>query len=162
MVTIREATIEDLPGMLEIYNDAIIHLTATFDLEEQTLEQRKVWFEEHGGMHPLIVAEINQEIAGYCCLSPYNQKSAYAKTLELSVYLSNKHKGKGLGTVLMKEIITKAKELGHHTIISLITSGNEASVKIHEKLGFSYVGTIKEVGYKFNQWHDVAYYQLML
>lgn len=162
MLTIREAKMEDLPKLLEIYNEAIVNLTATFDLEKQTLEQRRIWFDEHGGNHPIIIAEVDQEIAGYCSLSAYNKKSAYAKTTELSVYLSDKFRGQGVGTALMKEIINRAKALEHHTIISLITSGNEASVKMHENLGFSYVGTIKEVGFKFGEWRDVSYYQLML
>ncbi|WP_075980040.1 GNAT family N-acetyltransferase [Bacillus massilinigeriensis] len=162
MITIREAIDDDLPEMLEIYNDAIANLTATFDLEKQTLEQRKVWFAEHGGQYPLIVAEEDGQIAGYCCLSPYNKKRAYSKTTELSVYLSEKFRGKGIGTALMREIIVRARELGFHTIISLITSGNDGSIKIHENLGFTYVGTIKEVGFKFGKWQDVSYYQLML
>lgn len=162
MVHIREAVIDDLPAILEIYNYAIRNLTATFDLKEQTLEQREAWFRKYGGEYPLIVAEIAGEVAGYSSLSPYNDKAAYSRTVELSVYLSEKHQGKGLGTALMEEILHRARKLQYHTIISGITNGNEASVRLHEKFGFQFAGCIKEVGFKFGEWQDVSYYQLML
>ncbi|PLT33431.1 GNAT family N-acetyltransferase [Bacillus sp. V5-8f] len=162
MLHIREAVIEDLPAMLEIYNYAIHNLTATFDLDEQSLEQRKAWFEKYGGNYPLIVAEIDGEVAGYCSISPYNPKAAYAGTVELSVYLTEKHQGKGAGTALVTEILRRARELKYHTVISLITVGNETSIKLHEKFGFQFAGCIKEVGFKFGEWQDVVYYQLML
>jgi L-amino acid N-acyltransferase len=162
MIHIREAAINDLPAMLDIYNDAIKNLTATFDLEEQSLEQRKYWFEKYGGNYPLIVAEIQGEIAGYSGLSPYNEKAAYQHTTELSVYLSQKHRGKGIGTSLLHEILHRARDLQYHSIIAGITHGNEASVKLHEKFGFELAGRLREVGFKFGQWQDVCYYQLML
>ncbi|RFU60439.1 GNAT family N-acetyltransferase [Peribacillus glennii] len=162
MIHIRDAVIDDLPAMLAIYNYAIRNLTATFDLEEQTLEQRKAWFEKYGANYPLIVAEIDGEVAGYSCISPYNAKAAYAGTVELSVYLSEKHQGRGTGTALVIEILRKARELGYHTVLSLITVGNGSSIKLHEKFGFQFAGCVKEVGFKFGEWQDVSYYQLML
>lgn len=161
-MNIRDARIEDLPALLDIYNDAIRNLTATFDLVEQTLEERKIWFKKYGGNYPLIVAEFDGEIAGYCGLSPYNSKEAYAKTVEVSIYLSDKYRGNGIGLTLMKEIIQRARELQFHTIIAGITEGNDASVKLHEKFGYEYAGRLKEVGFKFEQWQHVLYYQLIL
>jgi L-amino acid N-acyltransferase len=158
---IREAEIRDLPAMLDIYNDAIRNLAATFDLTEQSLEEREVWFRKFGDQYPLIVAEIDGEIAGYCGLSPYNPKAAFAKTVELSIYLSDRHRGKGAGGALMKEILTRGKQAGFHTVIAGITAGNDVSVKLHEKFGFEFAGRLKQVGYKFGQWHDVIYMQLL-
>jgi L-amino acid N-acyltransferase len=161
ILLIRQAEIRDLPAILEIYNDAIRNLAATFDLAEQTLDAREEWFKKFGDKYPLIVAEIDGEIAGYCGLSPYNQKAAFAKTVELSIYLSDRHRGKGTGKALMEEILTKGKQMGFHTVISGITAGNDVSVKMHEKFGFKIAGRLKEVGYKFGQWHDVIYMQLL-
>jgi L-amino acid N-acyltransferase len=162
MIHIRDAVIDDLPAMLEIYNDAVRNLTATFDLEEHSLEQRKVWFQQHGGKFPLIVAILEDQVVGYCCLSSYRDKPAYAKSTELSIYISEKFRGNGIGTSLMKEIIERAKELEYHTMIGGITSGNEVSVKLHEKFNFAFVGRFQEVGYKFGEWQHVDFYQLIL
>jgi L-amino acid N-acyltransferase len=162
MIQIREAVIDDLPAMLEIYNNAVRNLTATFDLEEQSLEQRRVWFHHHGGKLPLIVAIFDGNVVGYCCLSAYRDKPGYSRSTELSIYISENQRGKGIGTTLMKEIIKRAKNLDYHTMVGGITSGNEASVKLHEKFGFSFVGRFKEVGFKFGEWHHVEFYQLLL
>ncbi|MBM4765208.1 GNAT family N-acetyltransferase [Bacillus sp. B15-48] len=159
---IRDAMIEDLPSMLAIYNEAIRNLTATFDLVDQTIEEREKWFHKFNRKYPLIVAEHNGEIAGYCGLSAYNPKAAYANTVELSIYLSEKHRGYGIGGKLMMEVIKRAKKLGYHTIIAGITEGNDASVKLHEKFGFEIAGRLKEVGYKFGKWQNVLYLQLIL
>ncbi|MCM3024009.1 GNAT family N-acetyltransferase [Heyndrickxia ginsengihumi] len=159
---IRDAQIDDLPAMLEIYNDAVRNLTATFDLEEQTLENRREWFFSHGGRYPLIVAESEGNVVGYCSLSKYREKEAYINSAELSVYISKDFRRNGLGTIFLKEIIKRAKELKYHTIISGITDGNSGSIALHEKFGFHYIGCFREVGYKFNQWQDVHFYQLLL
>jgi L-amino acid N-acyltransferase len=161
-MNIRDAKLEDLPEMLAIYNEAIRNLTATFDLMEQSIEERELWFNKYGGNYPLLVAELNGEIVGYCGLSPYNAKAAYARTVELSIYLSDKHRGKGIGSELMNAIIEKAKMLEFHTIIAGITEGNDGSVKLHEKFGFEFAGKLKEVGFKFGQWQHVLYHQLLL
>ncbi|MFD2445269.1 GNAT family N-acetyltransferase [Bacillus sp. CGMCC 1.16607] len=162
MVDIREATILDLPAMLDIYNYAIRHLTATFDIEVQTLDKRKIWFDSHDEKYPLIVAERNGEVVGYCCLSSFRAKPAYSKTTEISIYISQTQQGYGIGSALMKEIIRRAIDLGYHTIIAGITGGNEGSVKLHKKFGFEFVGCFKEVGFKFGEWQDVDFYQLMI
>ena len=162
MLHIRDAVLSDLPGILKIYNDAVRHLTATFDLEEQSLEDRQIWFEEHQGKYSLIVAEINGEVVGYCSLSRFNPKPAYSHTSELSIYISSHHRGYGIGGALMKDILYRAKKNQFHTVVSLITGGNQASFKLHEKYGFTCVGCLKEVGLKFGEWHDVYYYQLKL
>jgi L-amino acid N-acyltransferase len=162
ILIIRKANLADLPAMLDIYNGAILNLTATFDLVEQTIEQREQWFHKFGEQHPLIVAEVNGEIAGYCGISPYNAKEAYAKTVEISIYLSDKHRGKGIGNALMKDIIDRSRELGFHTIIAGITEGNDASIRLHEKYGFEFAGKLKEVGFKFGEWQNVLYLQLLL
>ncbi|MBP3041723.1 N-acetyltransferase [Bacillaceae bacterium Marseille-Q3522] len=162
MVLIREAVLRDLPAMLEIYNEAIRNSAATFDLEEQTLEQRQKWFEKYGGNYPLIVAETDGKVVGYSCLSHFREKPAYRHSTEISVYITATLRGKGIGKLLLQEIIDRAKKLGFHTVISGVTAGNEASEKLHEKAGFTLIGRFKEVGLKFGKWQDVHFYQLIL
>ncbi|MDF2926983.1 MAG: family acetyltransferase [Paenibacillaceae bacterium] len=159
---IRDAIVEDLPGILEIYNDAIRRLTATFDLEEKTLEDRREWFSHYGAHHPLIVAHADGKIAGYSSLSMFREKEAFKSTAELSLYIAEDFRGRGIGKALMLEIVNRARKVGFHTIVSGITAGNEISVRMHEQFGFQYVGNFREVGSKFGRWQDVLFYQLML
>jgi phosphinothricin acetyltransferase len=162
MIIIRDAVPQDLPSMLEIYNEAIRNLTATFDLVEQTLEERQIWFNKYGGKYPLIVAELEGAVVGYSCLSRFREKPAYDYTAELSLYISPDQRGRGVGNELMKAILHRAAELGFHTVIGGITGGNVVSMKLHEKFGFEHVGCFREVGLKFGEWQDVHFYQLLL
>lgn len=159
---IREATVDDIASILEIYNDAIAHTTATFDLDQQTVDEKKVWFQQFDRKHPLFVAELNHRVVGYSSLSPFNKKEAYARTVENSIYVHHEARGKGLAKQLLEKLITSAKELEHHSIIALITKGNEVSVKLHKQYDFEYVGVLREVGSKFGEWQDVYFYQLIL
>ncbi|MCP3032287.1 N-acetyltransferase family protein [Halobacillus sp. A1] len=162
MLHTRDAVLEDLPIMLDIYNEAVRDLTATFDLEEQTLEERKSWFSKHGEKYPLIVAELDGQASGYCGLSSFRGKPGYAYTAEVSVYVSSIQQGKGIGSVLLKEILQRAFDLGYHTIIGGISGDNPQSVQLHKKFGFTYAGSLKEVGYKFGEWQDVHFYQYII
>nr|WP_206529645.1 GNAT family N-acetyltransferase [Brevibacillus sp. SYP-B805] len=158
-IVIRDAEESDLPKLLEIYNHVVRTSPATFDLEEQTLEQRKRWFQKFDKTHPLIVAVENDAVIGYASLSRFREKSAYNQTGESSVYIHHAHQGKGVGRLLMEALLHRAKELGYHVIVAGITGGNEASVRLHERLGFTFVGVFREVGYKFGQYQDVSFYQ---
>lgn len=161
-VLLRDTVERDLPEILEIYNDAVVNLNATFDLEPQSLAERREWFHRHDGKHPVISAEVGNRVVGFCSLSPFSQKRGYANTVELSVYVHRDFRGKGVGRVLMKEIISRAEKLGHHAIISIIAVDNDSSVLLHQKFGFVHAGHLREVGYKFEKWQDVDYYQLLL
>jgi L-amino acid N-acyltransferase len=161
-IVVRDARRADLPALLEIYNDAVLTSAATFDLQPLTLRQRSRWFSEHGRTHPLVVAESNEKVVGYASLSSFRDKPGYSRSAEDSVYVHREYQGKGVGTLLMKEIIARAVRLGYHTVVAGIVPPNEASVRLHERLGFAYVGNFKEVGFKFSRWQDVAFYQLFL
>lgn len=162
MVRIRDAVEADLPSMMEIYNEAIRNSTVTFDTEEKTLEDKMRWFRKFGERHPLIVAELDGQVVGYCGLKSFREKDAYSYTTELSIYINKNYRGNKIGSLLMEEIIERAIRLGYHTIISGISGGNEASFKLHEKFGFECVGRFREVGFKFNDWRDVYFYQRIL
>lgn len=161
-MNIREGRMEDLEDILEIYNDAIRRLTATFDLEEKTLEDRREWFSHYGGSYPLIVAEHEGRVAGYATLSKFREKEAFRSTVELSVYVAERLRGQGAGKALMARILRLARDIGYHTVISGITAGNETSVHLHEQFQFVLVGHFRQVGKKFGEWQDVLFYQLLL
>lgn len=159
---IRSAYRDDVRAILHIYNDAIVHTTATFDLQEKSLTEMNVWFDAHNEMYPVIVAEEDSIVLGYCSLSPFREKEAYKQTVEISVYVGKQARGKGIAKKLLGRILQLAEETGHHTIIAGITKGNDISVKLHEQMGFTYVGCFREVGYKFNEWQDVLFYQYII
>ncbi|CAM4231882.1 GNAT family acetyltransferase [Bacillus manliponensis] len=162
MLEIRQANKKDVRAILEIYNDAIRHTTATFDLQDKTMTEMELWFTKYEQDYPLIVAEEDGVILGYCSLSPFREKEAYKRTVEISVYIGTGSRGKGVANRLMERILQIAKERGDQTIIAGITKGNDISVKLHEKFGFTYIGCFREVGYKFEQWQDVLFYQYMV
>jgi len=161
---IRVATEADLPQLLAIYNYEVENDTATFDLNPKSMEERMEWFYAHNvGNHPLIVAEEDGRAVGYASLSPYREKEAYAATVELSVYIDPDYRRRGIARRLLTAILDEARERDDiHTVISVITAGNEASVRLHEEFGFRYGGTLYEVGEKFGRRLDIVNYQLMV
>lgn len=161
---IRKATKADLPALLAIYNDEVLHGVATFDTVPREGAAADAWFRAHNcDNHPLLVAEQKGRLGGYVSLSTFNAKSAYDSTVELSLYIDRKFRGQGLGKQMMAAIIAEAKaDAVTHSIISLITGTNEASLHLHECFGFTKVGTMHEVGFKAGQLLDVHIYERIL
>jgi len=161
---IRTAKEKDMPELLDIYNYEVEHGLATFDLNPKTMEERLLWFRAHNvGNHPLIVAEEDGKAVGYASLSSYRDKEAYAATVELSIYIAPDYRRRGIAGELASDILKTAKEREDiHTVISVITGGNEASIRLHERLGFVHCGTVREVGVKFGKLLDIENYQLMV
>lgn len=161
---VRVATEQDVSEMMEIYNYEVLNGVATFDLNVRTMEERMEWFLQHNvGNHPLIVAEMDGQVAGYASLSSYRDKEAYAATVELSVYVAPSFRRQGVARELIARILEDARSRDDiHTVISVITAGNEASVKLHKEFGFVYSGTLYEVGEKFGRKLDIVNYQLMV
>jgi len=159
---IRKAELQDLPALRDIYNYEVEHGTATFDVRPRTMDERRVWYEVHNvNNHPLLVAEQEGQVAGFASLSPYRPKEAYNATVELSIYVGPDHRRKGVGTALMETILTMARQDERtHRVIAVITEGNEASVRLHERFGFVYRGTLHEVGMKFGRYLDISHYEL--
>lgn len=147
---IRNAVENDIKELTYIYNYEVINGTSTFDIEPQSHDERKKWFNLHGtNRHPLIVSEESGIVTGYASLSPYRNKDAYSTTAELSLYVHPKYRGCKTATALVTDIISRAKnEPTLKLIISVITSGNEASINLHKKFGFIYCGSIPNVAYK--------------
>jgi L-amino acid N-acyltransferase YncA len=155
MITIRRATLDDLPAITEIYNDAILKTLATFDTQPKSLDEQKEWFKEHGLKYPILVAEADGLITGWASLSRWSGRCAYANTAEISVYVSETHRGKGIGRHLITAIVEEGQHVGLHTVIARIADGNDVSIRLHESVGFQYVGVMREVGEKFGKLIDV-------
>ncbi len=158
---IRRATLEDLNDITEIYNDAVLRTDATFDNEPKTQEQQLSWFRGHDSRHPILVAEVEGRVAGWASLSEWSIRCAYADTAELSVYIEEGSRGRGIGTQLMMAVMDAGRECGLHTVLSRITEGNSISIRLHEAAGFDNVGTMREVGLKFGKLLDVRIMQFM-
>ncbi len=155
MLQIRPVTEFDILAITDIYNDAILNTTATFDTEVKTVEERLIWLRNHDANHPVLVAEINNEVIGWASLSKWSDRSAYDSTAEVSVYVQKDFRDQGIGKRLLEVITLEGQEKGLHTLISRITEGNEKSIYLHERLGFVTIGTLKEVGRKFGKLLDV-------
>ncbi|MBU6402930.1 MAG: GNAT family N-acetyltransferase [Verrucomicrobia bacterium] len=161
---IRHATRADLPGILEIYNDAVLNTTATYDYEPQTLESRTAWFDDHvrTSLPVFVAVEAAGRVVGWSALSHFHNRCGYRFTVENSVYVTADRRGRGIGVLLIPPLIDGARALGLHTIIAVIDAANEPSLRLHARFGFERVGYFKEVGYKFGRWLDVVYMELLL
>ncbi len=157
---IRRAKIEDLHEMLDIYNYEVVNGVATFDEVPVTYKQRKEWFNVHKGKYILLVEEQDGKIAGYASVSKLFPKPAYDISGEVSVYVGKDFRGQGIGKALLKELLVQTEKEGNFvSLFSLITGTNEASIHLHEKLGFTYAGVLKESGMKFGKHLDVVIYR---
>lgn len=157
---IRRAKIEDLHEMLDIYNYEVVNGVATFDEVPVTYEQRKEWFNVHKGKYILLVEEQDGKIAGYASVSKLFPKPADDISGEVSVYVGKDFRGQGIGKALLKELLVQTEKEGNFvSLFSLITGTNEASIHLHEKLGFTYAGVLKESGMKFGKHLDVVIYR---
>ena len=161
---IRPATHDDLPGILEIYNDAVLTTTATYDYEPRTLEHRREWFEERQRDHyPVFVAvDETGRVAGWSALNPFHARIGYRFTSENSVYVAADRRGQGLGKLLLAPLLEAAKVRGLHAIIAAIDAANEPSLRLHTAFGFEKVGHFKQTGFKFGRWLDVVYLEKLL
>ncbi len=159
---IRDAVEKDLNRINEIYNYYVINSTCTYQTVPETINDRIKWFNSHGKEYPVIVCEINNDIIGWASISPFHKRHGYKPTVENSIYIKHDFHRQGLGTILLKEIIKRAKEIGYHSMIATISGDQKSSIILHEKFGFKKAADLKEAGFKFNKWLDVVYFQLIL
>ena len=163
MIRIRTATEDDLPRLLEIYNDIIKNTTAVYDYEPHTIEMRKQWWETKQSQgFPVFVAEEEGHISGFSSIGPFRAWAAYKFSVENSVYVASDARGKGIGKLLIPPLLDASKKLGMHTVIASIDATNEASIKLHKRFGFEEVAHFKQVGWKFERWLDLKFLQLMI
>ena len=158
----RAALIDDLDAINAIYNHFVLYSTCTYQEEPSTAEERAAWFAAHGPQHPVTVAEQDGVVVGWGSLSKFHPRSAYRRTVENSVYVRHDLHRQGIGSLLLADLIERAKSIGHRSIIALIDSTQRGSLSLHERHGFVRVGHLREVGIKFGRPGDVIYLQRML
>ncbi|MFA5045711.1 MAG: N-acetyltransferase family protein [Paludibacter sp.] len=161
---LKDCTEKQLPEILAIFNEAILNSTALYDYKPRTLDMMYSWYaDKQKGNYPVIGA-FDQEgtLLGFMSYGVFRVRPAYKYTIEHSVYVRSDMRGQGIGKVLLKEIIKKAEEQNYHVLIGGIDASNSASIQLHEKEGFVSCGLIKQAGYKFGKWLDLAFYQLIL
>ena len=160
--TLRPATLADCLAINDIYNHYVQHDTCTYQTEPDTLAEREAWLARHGGPHPALVAERAGEVVAWGSLSPFHPRFGYRFSVEDSIYVRADQQRQGLGRALLGELLASARAGGHHTVIALISAEKAGSIALHEQFGFTRAALLREAGYKFETWLDVAYLQLML
>ena len=155
---IRPLKPQDIEACRTIYNYYVEHTVISFEETPLTIEQFAAMTEAVTAEYPWIVYEEEGIIKGYACLSPFNSKSAYRVSADVTIYIDPFERGKGYGRQLMKELMKRAESCGIRTLISLVTDGNTPSERLHESFGFTKAAVLKNVGYKFDTWLNVAYY----
>jgi len=169
----RLAEVDDAAALNNILNPEVIETSVSFDLVAKTLDEQRQWILEHQATHLCLVA-VNTEddlgevgargerILGFASVSPFRERPAYATTVENSVYVHRGARNRGVGERLLNDLIATAKESGFHSIIARIVGENAGSIRLHEKCGFTLVGTEIEVGRKHGRWLDVVEYQYVV
>lgn len=163
MNAIREAAPADLAAMLAIYNHAVLHTTASYDYEPRSEESQQAWFSaKQAGGQPVLVAEQDGEVAGYASYGPFRAWAGYRYTVENAVYVGERYRRRGIASALMRELVGRARGQGLHLMVAGIDADNAGSIELHRRLGFVEAGVLREAGYKFDRWLDLAFMTLKL
>lgn len=159
---IRSMREDDIPAVLAIYNDAILHTTAIYRYEPVTEQERREWFGAHRRAgYPLLVEEEQGRAVGFATFGPFRPYPAYKYTVEHSVYVDAAFRRRGVGRRLMEELLRLASD-SYAVMVAGIDAENTGSIRLHEQLGFRFAGTIPRAGFKFGRWLDLVFYQLAL
>lgn len=156
---VRAALVTDLPACTAIYNEAVRTSVATFDLEEVGADRFEGTVDSADPLELLLVAERDGAVLGYAGSHTYRVRPAYAQTRETSIYLAPGARGAGVGRLLYGHLLAGLDAAGCHTVLALVARPNDASEALHRSLGFTHVGTMREVGHKLGRWVDTAWYQ---
>ncbi len=152
--------IRDQAAIVGIYNHYIETNHCTFDTRPFTVEERAPWFDQfNGDMYVCLVAEHEDRIAGYACSFRFKEKPAYRTSVEISVYVDHDTRQKGIGSTLYEHLFRRLASQPLHRAYAGITLPNDASIELHTRFGFEKVGQYREVGYKFDRYWDVAWYE---
>ena len=162
-LVIREAGSADIPAITGIFNDAIVNTTAVYFYDPVTEKSRAEWLAaKHAGRWPVFVADEAGDVLGFSTYGPFRPWPAYQYSVEHSVYVHPERRGRGVGKLLVPPLIESAQAKGIHTMIAGIDSSNSASLRLHRHFGFVEVAHFKEVGFKFDRWLDMLFFQLWL
>lgn len=166
--TVRAARRSDAEAIRAIYN-LEVEGTNTFDLTPRTLDDQVAWIDAHSGGHPAVVAESEGPtggsgpvVVGFGSLSSFRERPGYSTTVEVSVYVREDHRNRGVGREILTGLVRLARDYGYHCIIARVVGSNGPSIALHERCGFERVGVEREVGRKYGQWLDVVELQRML
>ncbi len=162
-LTVRLARRGDAAAIAAIYNREVAESTNVFDLVPRSVDEQVEWIDEHSGAHPAVVAVDSEgQVVGFGSLSPYRPRPAYATSVESSVYVRRDRRGRGVGRIIVEELVRLGTVHGFHCLIARIVGANGASIRLHARCGFEMVGVEREVGRKFGRWLDVVEMQRML
>jgi L-amino acid N-acyltransferase len=155
---------EQGPAILAILNDAIAHSTALYDYAPRPLASMTEWFESkrQGGFPVWGALDEQRRLLGFATYGTFRARPAYKYSVEHSVYVKTGARGQGVGSALMRRLIQAAEAQQYHLLIGGIDAENQQSIAFHQRLGFVHAGTIKEAGFKFGRWLDLAFFQLRL
>lgn len=159
---IRDFNESDVAAANAITNEVIRTTPIHFAYEPATDEVFRAYWEKGRAAGPWLAAEVDGAFAGYCKAGPWRDRDAYRFTVETGIYISPAYQGRGVGRALYRALFERLRAAGFHQVVAGITLPNEASVRLHEAVGFQYVGRFREVGWKFDRWHDVGWWELTL
>lgn len=167
---VRDACSADAEAITAIYNDAVEHSTAIWNERLVDVQDREEWIaQRQSAGYPVLVAVAEDgaddgigAVLAYASFGDWRPFDGYRHTVEHSVYVRGDQRGNGIGELLMRELIARARELGKHVMVAGIDASNLGSIRLHEKLGFVATGTLREVGTKFGRWLDLTFMQLLL
>lgn len=162
-VTTRPAEIADLPAILAIYNDAVLHTTAIWNDAVVDLGNRRAWFEGRQKQgYPVLVAELGGTVTGYASFGDFRAFDGYRFSVENSVYVAESARRQGIAAALLPPLIERGRELGKHVMIAGIAGDNDVSIRLHARHGFVETARMPEVGFKFGRWLDLVFMQRRL
>lgn len=157
--TIRSASAADALSLLKIYKPIVENTTVSFELRVPSVEEFAKRIEKSVGSHAWLVLDDDGMLCGYAYGTEHRAREAYQYSVETSVYVHPEHRQKGVGEKLYSELLNRLAQAGFHRAFAGIALPNASSIAIHSKLGFTEIGVFKEIGYKFNAWHDVSWWQ---
>lgn len=160
---IRDATDADLPALRDIYNHALLHTTAIWNDDVVDVENRRAWLQARAEQgYPVLVAERDGVAAGYASFGDFRVQDGFRATVENSIYVTPDAQGKGVARALMAALIERARACRKHMMIAAVHDENEASMRLHQALGFRSAGVLHEAGQKFGKWVNLVFLELQL
>jgi len=162
-MTIRPATEQDIPAITAIYNEVVVNSNAVWTEKQDSEADRLAWMKARQGLgYPVLVAVERTTVLGYGTLGDFRAWPGYRHSVEHSVYIHSEHRGRGLGRIILDQLVAAASSLGKHVLIAGIDGGNQASLRLHAQTGFVEVARMPEVGRKFGRWLDLVFMQRIL
>jgi phosphinothricin acetyltransferase len=162
-VSLRDATLADVPAITRILNEGIADRNTTLEIELKTIAQRDAWFRARGPRHPVVVAvDASGDVLGWGSLNQFNPRAVYDHVADFSVYVAREARGTGIGTLMLAELERRARSIGYHKMVLAAMPENEAGLRLYTRCGFAVVGTYHEQGFRDGVWRDVLIMEKIL